>query len=608
MNRLVQWSKAAWRAVPPRVPAVDWPELRPRTRTHWLACSILWAAFGAYLITWIAAHWGWLFDPMLQNDDARTTLFPFHRYGLEHTLRDDPVTQDMVGLIPPSQWLIYRCLTPVFGLYAASKVMQLVCLAIIGVAGVLLVRARRGGLAAGLILVFLFLHTPGVVNRIGGGHPRGFAFPLIALWTAGAIARRPRARFGSALAGAVLYPPVMLLLLGAEGVLSLRAAAATPRAVTAARLRRYAVLAGVCVLVAGVQVAAGAGHGRIHTLAEARQDPIFQSSPRDILPFRDPDALTARFLAHPFHANGEGPVPALLDWWAGLGTTGPLAILAILLALRYLRFAPPAPAALALLCAAIAAYGAARLLAFRLYNPERYLSFGMTAATLCLAVTVLGGLWARHGDRTGRAVRRNLAAAGAIVCLWIVAGDGMIRRPELARDRVVFHNGTNLDGRREADLYRFIREMPADARIAMHPLDGAGITYWTGRATTEHFETLQPWQVESWQRLRARTTETIRALYATDETTFLDYCDRFGITHVLVHVGRYGDDFAKRAGLFAPFDHVAAKAVAGVDRDRLIIPRLADHSTIYFQAPWLILEVEHIRANVTAARQALAED
>ena len=106
----------------------------------------------------------------------------------------------------------------------------------------------------------------------------------------------------------------------------------------------------------------------------------------------------------------------------------------MLLALRCLRLAPPATAALAILCATLVAYGAARLLAFRLYNPERYLSFGMTAVSLALAVSALGGLWPRLADRRSRAVRRNLAAAAVIVAVWLVAGDGLIRRPELARN------------------------------------------------------------------------------------------------------------------------------------------------------------------------------
>src|SRR5271157_5503780 len=47
-----------------------------------LSAFVLMAVFGFYAVHWALMHGGFLFVPELQNDDARTALFPFHRYGM----------------------------------------------------------------------------------------------------------------------------------------------------------------------------------------------------------------------------------------------------------------------------------------------------------------------------------------------------------------------------------------------------------------------------------------------------------------------------------------------------------------------------------------------
>jgi hypothetical protein len=230
----------------------------------------------------------------------------------------------------------------------------------------------------------------------------------------------------------------------------------------------------------------------------------------------------------------------------------------------------------------------------------RYLWYGCVAASLALAVTTLAALWPACRDRAGLAVRRNFAAFAGIYLLWLVTGDGMVRGQVPTRDDVVGHNGMSIDRRDEAELYAFIRTLPADARIALHPGDGAGISYWTARATTEHYETLQPWLVEPWQRLKGRTSDTLRALYATDTATLLRYCDRYDVSHLLVRTARYSDKYRENAELFPPFDDVTADLLQDVQRDDLVIPRVTSQAMVYYRQPWVVLDVARIRAVAAA--------
>ena len=146
------------------------------------------ALLAAYLGTWIGGRWELLVEPAVQNNDARAILFPFHRYGPEGALADDPIADEMLTHVTPGIRFLYRVLVPIFGVLGAAKVVQAMGFALIGLAGLIL--ARTHGIGAGVLLVFFFFHQGYAVARIASGLPRAFAFPCFALWIAGALCDR----------------------------------------------------------------------------------------------------------------------------------------------------------------------------------------------------------------------------------------------------------------------------------------------------------------------------------------------------------------------------------------------------------------------------------
>lgn len=578
--------------IPPPAPRVG--RLRGRRRPwHGAARVLLCGLFAAYLVVWVQGHWGWLADPLLQNDDARTSLFPYHRFGPEGALRDDEIARAMMGVLPPAQHLLYAILVPLAGLFWAAKIVQLLCVSIVAAASVALARARRGGLAAGVLLAFVLLHSPYVIDRMAGGHTRGFTFPLLALWFAGAVARSERCRWTAALLAAPLYFPALGLILGAECLWTLRGGVRWTPALRG-RLKRLALLTALCALVLVPQSIATAHQGRPHTLAEARANPAFEHSLRRALPMADPAQACAAELVDPWREAGRSPLPWVQAVWSELGSTGPLLLIAALAALVALRLAPTPWPALVLAGATVGLYAIARIMAFRLYDPQRYCTFGMQAASIMLAVGAVGLIGAGLRDRLRRGAIRQLAAAGFIALLCAVAGDGILAPPE---------DGMTIDGRRDADLLAFVRTLPIDARIACHPGDGADISFWTARATTDHHETLQPWLVEAWQRSLARTQETLRALYATDLRELAAYCERNGITHLLLNAHRYGDDFRRQARLFAPLDDFTDALLEGRDGRDFAVRQL-QRRAVFQHAPWAVVDVRGLAAGAARTAQA----
>ena len=452
--------------------------------------------FGAYCAHWVRMHGAFLFDPTFQNDDARTALFPFHRYGENPWLANDPIAREMMAYVTPGLWVLYRLLVPLTNLYVASKCVQGLALSVLIWAGCVLARSRRAGMAAGLLLIFMVLSDSYAIGRIAGGHARAFAFPCFALWVAGVLSKRRSARVLAPLIGSVFYPAVMLMILAAEAFYTLRHFWRTRPTIVARRIRRGAALAVACAVLSLPSVLGGdAARGPIHTLAQAQKDPSFFAGGRLwVLPLGSPSSeLMSAFVAR-FSASGQ----RLFGGEAAHSVITPVAIaLGVLGVFAWFRWRgwlslPASVGAFSL--GSITLYFASRVLAFRLYSTERYYAYCMRMAACLLLVGVASRLVSRQ--RRTRSLFRNLFVLAAILFQWIVLGDGIIR-----------NNGMTLDARWDADSYGFIRTLPQDVRFASHPMDGDGIPILRREPRWGHS---RPFNHGSWTLGVARRLENAR--------------------------------------------------------------------------------------------------
>jgi hypothetical protein len=549
-----------------------------------MGALVLALVFGAYALHWVHMHAGFLFMPALQNDDARTALFPFHQYGMNPWLARDPLTREMMAYVTPGLWILYRCLVPLTNLYVASKCVQALALGVLILAGCVLARSRRAGLAAGLMLIFLVLSDSYAIGRIAGGHARAFAFPCFALWVAGVLSGKRWARVAAPLLGSFFYPAVMLMIVAAEALYAVRNLWRLRPPLLARRVRRCALLALASLAVALPSVVGGdAARGPIHTLQQAARDPAFYSGGRLwVLPLGNPlHELMGAFLTR-FSASG-------VRLWAGKALPLPscpaltaLCVVFVLVGFRKLGWLAVSGSFAAFLIGSIALYFAARVFAFRLYSTERYYAYSMRMTSCLLLVVLTSGFMARQ--RRLRFLSRNWVASVVMLAQWIFLGDGIIR-----------NNGMTLDARVDADLYAFIRTLPLTARFASHPMDGDGIPYFAARTTTGTFETLQPWFVDSWNRQRAREYATLDALYCTDLQNVLQYAKKYSVSHLLVNRDRYGSDYRQHVSSFEPFTAYSNHLVAQPNRGPLALARMPDLAIVFDRSPWVVLDLERLR-------------
>jgi hypothetical protein len=514
----------------------------------WLSRAALLVLLGAYLLSWLQGNWGMLTNPDLQNDDARTILFPFHAYGSADALGSDPIAQEMLSLVPWGVRSLYVLFVPIVDVYVASKLVQGVALLILLWAGVVLARSSRAGLGAAALLLFFVLHTPFASDRLGGGLPRAFGFPCFALWLAGVLAQKRLPRFIAPVLLALSYPSIMNLILAAEGFMALRGIGRVHWGVIGRRLRRYAALVGVCLVCVLPASLGESDRGPIHTLEQARNEPAFGRSGRLwILPFEKPlDAMSQAFIA-PVKIREDSALKELHKVDDG-GELIALLLIGAFLLLPFFRWVPPPSVAVSFFVGTTVIYAISRIFAFQLYSPERYYSFGMQMACLTLLLSCSAHLWFWLRPKW-REIARNVSAAVLLGTVWLVSGSGIVK-----------NSGMEINRGTDKELYEFVRTLPKDSRFATHILDGDGIPFWGARATMGSFETLQPWFTHSWARQKKRAMDTIDALYATEQEDIIRYADANQVTHFLINRSRYKSNLSRTAGSFQPFSDYAKEA------------------------------------------------
>jgi hypothetical protein len=547
---------------------------------------VVWWIAILWLRSWYAGNEPVLIDPLLQPDDARTALFPFHRYAAGHPLANDPIANEMLEYQPYAYRLLFRFTVPSVGLLVASKWVTKLLFGMFVMAGVVLMTSRRAGLGAGLLFAALFIHDQSIQNRIHGGLPRGFGFPVCALWLAGAIAGRPNVRRVAAIVGALTYPTALAMVLGAEGIYVLRGLGRPGLWTLFRRVKHYAFLVAACVALLAPALAGMQDGGSIHTLAQAEREPAFGKSGRlRVLPFPEPTRQFARMYEEMFDQYGTTPHPEAWEYLSAHRGEVAIALLAFLLALPLMRLSTGPTPVLAFFVASLVLYTLSRLFAFKLYSPERYYTLGMRMVALGLVAGVLGLV--APCFRRWRYPIRNLTCALGIGLMWSALGNG-VRTPPM---------GVDVDYRRLGPIWDAIKKLPKDARVACQVGDQEcdNVPLFGMRANNGGFETMQPWLVKSWQRQLTRAQDTMSAIYATQPEQVFTFAAKYQVSHFLVQRTRLGDDFKSRSRSFEPLSSFMRKLLEGKHSSDFVLGKAPKSAEVARFRGYVLLSVAKLK-------------
>jgi hypothetical protein len=398
--------------------------------------------------------------------------------------------------------------------------------------------ARLGSVIAGAAAVALALSSDVLLDRVVGGSPRSFGFPLLAVLVAAMVAGRPGWLAAGVVAAAAFYPP-MAVLGGLTLAVLLLGLPAADRGAAAAWVwpRRLGWLAGTAAVVVLLLVPGllERRFGQALTLADLPTYPEMGPGGRYFQGDRAPfgpvlqEIGEATWLA----LNGGGP-----PWWPALrGLVLPRFELAVVAALAVtaggLGLLARRDAAARRLAgfagAAALAYAIARLVYPWLYLPQRYVQFPVPLLLL-IGLPVAAGGWVTlvPGLRDRRWA--PTAAAVAVTAAFLL-GVGTRGNPA---------NGFTIENRTPG-LYAFLAALPPGTRVAGWPREHVdGVPFLARQPALVTFKTHEVFHRGYVNEMRRRTRAQVDATFATELAPLIRLRDEWRVTHLIVNRAHYG--------------------------------------------------------------------
>ncbi len=565
---------------------------RPVVRTAFggaVALVALVAMFGPALL----AHARRSADPFTFNDDVRVQIYPFQHYKDPSLFPADYLGEYTLAAMASGYRLLYVAATWLWDAKAFSKLLPYVLLAV--VAGAIAKGASRWGrVAAPFFAVALVLSSDAFFERMAGGLPRAFGFPIAACAAAALVHGRMKMLAAVTCLGAAFYPAAAM-----PGGMALALVTLVYRredrgdVATWSLRRRLALVVGTAVVAAILLIPT--------SLALRRYGPYILE--RDVATY--PEAGPGGR----FYAGDRPPYPGLVDdsrsearrALLGAGQRfasllpGPgqapgfskirdsaVYYLVGFAALGFLRLAFRDEGARRLLAFAVAA-GIGHVLAARvapwLYLPQRYSVFPIPVA-LCLMLPGAGSavplFFGRRGDKPW--LRAGAVLCMAAVCLFLVGGRGS----ETA--------GLTVRIDPKAKLYPFLATLPADALIAGWPQTMDSVPYLSARQALVTMECHVAFNAGYVEEMRRRMRAILDAYLATDRAPLARLRDDLHVTHLLVDTRH----FVSAPTYFRPFDRWVREAWGKGKAAGFEVPRLAKEAAVFSEGPLVLIDLSRV--------------
>lgn len=489
-------------------------------------------AFCASALVGICAQWPGFANPYMVNDDVRQQLYWMWRW-LDPSLYPRDILNDYAGLYV--SWgvkALYRagCLLcdPLF----FSKVVAAGVFAWLGALFFATGRALRDA-SLGFCALGLCWLSPAFMENISGGLARAFAAPLLLLFILGLVRRSRRLALAALFAQSLFIPYILLpcLLAAALHLAAWRTGLAKSQPV----LRSWTD-ALACALALGVAVAwqhglGAAGFGPLPWASEVANRPEFREGGRlALLPL---PSLFWELLLRPWTAFA----PFREGLAAGIVFTC-LALPALALGARradWRSLAPHRAALYSVAAASLMLYAAARLAAFKLFVPSRYLEYTTNVLLILGAAFLLDALlrpWL---------AREPKGLAVALACCVLAIGAYRQRGVEL------------FDYSEGAPLYAFALATPVDSRFAGPPELMDNLLAFGHRNVYASFELAHPWSAGYWAVVGPRLGLLADAAYATDPEALRRFCREERIDYFVVDRRQYTPKAVANGVFFEPF-------------------------------------------------------
>lgn len=546
----------------------------------------------------LARHGARSFDATILNDDARQQIYPFFRYADSSLLPHDYIADYYLNCFPVGFRALYTLSAPLIDPAVSSKIAMYLML-LITVAGLGVAANRLGGKVAAWAAMSLSLGADLYLDRMGGGLPRAFGFPILA-WALVALTYG-RTKWLAALVwlGACFYP-VAGVAVGLALAFFLLLLPEADRGDShdwdlRRRLRFLAIVAGVSFVLLLPAITTSSKYAPTITSDDITEYPEAgpggRYGPESRAPFGSFFANASLAAVRGLAGAGRPLAESVFEWvnadqpnssqWTRLhGVLGVAAIFTLAGWLSFIASSSAARRVMMLAIAALTGFSIASLVAPYFYLPTRYTEYSMPLLAVLMVTTSVAGLFSVR-QKLGWAGDQGVSRTGATLafCLFVLATIGG-RGSHRAGLYVETHN---------APLYEAIAGLPVDTVVAGWPSTAIeNVPYVARRAAFLTYETHQVFHQQYADVMRDRMQALIDATFATSNDPLIQLRDRHGVTHMLVYLPQLR---SRTFEYFEPFDRWIEQASRASAGKTLSLQELVDNHAIYRDGGYALIDL-----------------
>ncbi|RMG43048.1 MAG: hypothetical protein D6719_04685 [Candidatus Dadabacteria bacterium] len=520
-----------------------------------LSLPVIMAAFvcTAYLVLFVKSISPYWFHPHWTTDDGLQQLFPFHAVYHPEIFRGDLIYEVMKGyLAPVHYWLGY-----LITLFTHSPVMtghyiMLIQLVLAGLFTFLAVK-RVAGSAAGFFALTWLFHTRYLMQRMTGGLPRGWATVVLSAFLYFILSRNHRAVLITILIGCMLHPPATLTVAVSYGLfLLLEIVNRESRSEAARRLKIYLLLSPFFAFITLAVIHRPDYVGQMVTYKEALKMPEFHRPDGrfPFVPLRNPVHEISSFGFHAFIGRLYNPG----TFWKRAARPLVLALLVLLAFIGWRKKREVIPKEVWIYALSIMiVYFMSRLLAFKLYVPDRHIQFPLA---LFFIVAFSAGLWRAfysskgsedYTDSSFKYSRWSLTALAAMaVFIYICSGSGLYGSANF-----------NYSRDKKGEVFTWIKNHTAErALIAGHPTFIDPVQLFGMRRGYATTETAHPFYKGYYREIKRRLIISLKAHYARNLRELLAILKPEGVDYFVFERARFYPGALKKARYFPPLNQL----------------------------------------------------
>jgi hypothetical protein len=552
-------------------------------------------------------HFHYAQSPYLFNDDSRMWIPPFYKYQADGPQGEDYISDYFLRALNPTGYqTLYILVAKLWNPDSFSKLLPylewLILAACLG-----LIAWKLGGPAMCFCTLALILSTPVFLERMIGGLPRSFGYPLLSMALAAFFFGRVYFLATITLLGAAFYPVVSVISGIWLALLLMPAVTKIQGEVVAWSLKkRFIVIictAGLSAVLALPLLFASVEYGGRISPSENQSFPEAGVGGRygkgDRPPFNGFLAESQLQIVKTLLGSGAPFIERMSlrltkkdhGFSLALNIAIAVAVLTICGTAKMALTYPPAFRLLLALSGVAFGHLLAHLAYPHLFLPPRYivLTIPLFIVTLfpCALYSLINS--AQFLKNRNWFVSSIVISVVAVVLL-LFGGQGNGSK------------GYKVETSGQKNLYSFIKKLPADTIIAGWPgglIDN--VFYLTKRKTFLSLETHQAFHKKYTQGMRERMSAIIDAYFALDSKSLKVLRDKYGVQYFLIdrNLSIEGNNFtrfnAPFFNYFQPFRQMVIYRLNQVRGKEFILTLKLNEVAVFREDPWILIDLSKIK-------------